>query len=176
MAQSKYNSNHPMYGRWKKICSRCTNPNTWEYEYYGARGITICEEWGERSKGGHGNISPGFINFMTYIDGVLDPPPTPEHNTLDRIDNQKGYEPGNIKWATRKEQANNRRPRKANKGRSGKQWISKDQHGKWIGIYHWHGEPHYVGYFVDEDEAFNAVLKHRRERGIPDPYKSECTK
>jgi hypothetical protein len=78
---------------WKAIKTRCTNPNQPSFKYYGARGITI-----------HDKYKNDFMAFLTDIG----PAPTSKH-TVDRIDTNKGYEPGNIRWATYKEQANNKR-------------------------------------------------------------------
>ncbi len=62
---------------------------------YGNRGITVCDEW--RGRG-------GFERFMAHAGHR----PTPKHS-LDRIDNEGGYEPGNVRWATRKQQQRNMR-------------------------------------------------------------------
>jgi hypothetical protein len=81
------------YKIWQQMKERCTNPNNNHFKDYGGRGITVCERWLK------------FENF--YAD--MGPRPAPKHE-LDRYPNQKGnYEPGNVRWATRKQQMRNRR-------------------------------------------------------------------
>jgi hypothetical protein len=81
-----------VYRIWNGVKQRCQNPNQTHYERYGGRGVTVCEEWQD------------FANF--YAD--MGDPPSDKH-TLDRIDNDKGYGPGNCRWATYLEQAHNKR-------------------------------------------------------------------
>lgn len=74
----------------------CSDPKRVNYKYYGGRGIKVCAEW--------------VASFSSFI-GYMGPRPSAKH-TLDRHpDNDGNYEPGNVRWATMKEQAQNKRPR-----------------------------------------------------------------
>lgn len=89
----------PIYRVWKNMKSRCFNKNTKSYKDYGQRGITICEEW-----------KKDFNKFYEYVSKL--PHFNEKGYSIDRINNNGNYEPSNIRWATNKEQVNNRRNRK----------------------------------------------------------------
>lgn len=84
-------AHNPTWNCWISLRSRCEDPNNNRYARYGGRGIKVCERWSS------------FENF--YAD--MGERPSLEHS-IDRLDTDGNYEPGNVRWATRKEQARNK--------------------------------------------------------------------
>ena len=99
-ASKEWAKDNPDCVRWKNMICRCYREKNSNFKYYGGRGIEVCDRWrfGEEGMSGH----KCFIADMG-------PPPTHKHQ-IDRVDNDGNYEPGNVRWATPKENINNRRP------------------------------------------------------------------
>lgn len=138
------NHSHKMSGTriywiWQGIKGRCYNPHDARYERYGGRGITVCDEWK--------NSFELFYDWAIangYSDSL----------TIDRRDNNKGYSPDNCRWATNKEQSNNRstniRITIGNATKSLTEWceIFELDFGTVVERYHRNG-------FIGIDELFN---------------------
>lgn len=82
----------PTHRSWVAMKNRCKYPSQKNWKNYGGRGICVCERW--------------MSSFQNFLDDMGE---RPEGKTLDRIDSDRGYEPGNCRWATRKEQEGNKR-------------------------------------------------------------------
>ena len=135
-------SKHRVYKSWTLMKDRCLNINGHDYLYYGNRGITIYNEW--------------KTNFKAYFDYVMSLENAMRPNlTIDRIRNNEGYRPGNLRWATKHIQAVNQRMNKSNI--SGYTGIRQDQQpGKWRSEITVNGKRIWLGYYDLITDAVNA--------------------
>lgn len=83
----------PEYRAWQAMIRRCHDDHAKDFPRYGGRGIRVCDAW--------------RVSFTAFL-AEIGRKPSPSHS-VDRIDGVRGYEPGNVRWATSKEQARNRR-------------------------------------------------------------------
>lgn len=146
------NEEHSLYRTWNAMRQRCNNPHDKNYKNYGGRGITVCERWD---------------NFALFVEDMGEKP-TPKH-TLDRYPNNDGnYEPSNVRWATRIEQAANQRLRKNNpSGYRGVGWDKQRQ--KWV-VYYF-GK--YNGRFATKEEAIAKRQELENKQDFNDSMEDE---
>ena len=135
----------PEYTAWTHMKSRCYNKNNKDYHYYGGRGIGICDEWKN--------------NFMSFFNDMGVKPEWA--NSIDRIDTNGNYEPGNCRWATHYTQVKNRRLQKSNK--SGVEGVNQTKDGRWMARITIHGHRNYLGYFKNKESAVMARLSAEKE-------------
>jgi hypothetical protein len=128
------------YAIYKSMLNRCSNPNAEGYGYYGGRGIRVCDRW--RS---------GFATFLEDMGKK----PTPRHS-IDRINVDGNYEPGNCRWATPKEQGANRRNTKMVTAFGRTQNIQSwaDEYGM-----HWATLNHRISYGWNPELALTTPVK-----------------
>lgn len=126
----------PEYKTWVSIKYRCNNKKSINYKTYGGRGIKVCDEWLNNPK-----------SFIKYIG----PKPSTKHS-IDRIDNDGNYEPGNVRWVTQHEQAMNKRHKLSKSG-----FVGVYRHNnKWQVQLKRHGNIKFIGSYSNIDDAVKA--------------------
>ena len=144
-------SRHKLYGTWRQMVQRCTNPKHKNYGDYAERGITVCEEWLD------------IKNFIAWAESTH---PNEGGYTLDRIDNDKGYSPENCTWSDKITQAINQRMQKNNKsGYVGVIWHIRNK--KWGARISVNTKLINIGSFKDKMEAVQARDNYIIENKLP---------
>lgn len=136
---------HSLSKTFDNMINRCENPNNSQFKDYGGRGIKVCIRWRETGF--------GFQNF------IADMGERPEGYTLDRIDNDGGYSPENCQWASRHQQAANKRNSSDHVGvvQAKNRWSSRIcVKGKYI----------YLGSFKDKQEAIDVRKNYMETNSI----------
>lgn len=125
----------PEYRAWFSMLGRC-RPEAKAHEYYYDRGIIVCEDWNK-----------SFLAFYKYVGNR----PSATHS-IDRIDNNKGYEPGNVRWASKSTQSRNQRLGIRNtSGYRGVHWYKSSN--KWTAAIRAMERKIHLGYFSNKEEA-----------------------
>ena len=148
-----------LYGTWRQMVQRCTNSKHKNYKNYGGRGITVCEEW---------------LDIKKFIAWAESTHPNEGGYTLDRIDNDKGYNPDNCRFVDTTTQAVNRRIFKSNTSgfvgikASGKKWGAR------VRIFN---KDIWVGSYNTKEEAVQArdqyILDNKLPNKLSTDYKRE---
>ena len=139
---------HPLYGTWSNMRDRCNNTNNKDYKFYGAKGVRVCERWGD------------FFNFVEDLKRIGN---KPEGFTLDRIDSENDYAPSNVRWSSKTKQARNQCVRKNNK--VGVTGVNKTKAGGYVARIWDGGERLYLGYFKKLEDAIRARKEKEKELG-----------
>lgn len=109
-----YQKRSPEYVSWQSMIRRCVDPKAARYERYGARGITVCDRWRD--------------SFETFL---ADMGPRSAGTTIDRINNDGNYEPGNCRWGTKEQQYASRSKRRSSKTDEEKRAIRNERARQW---------------------------------------------
>lgn len=139
------------YSTWSGLVARCTNPSNHKFYMYGARGITVCEEWLD------------VANFVAWAEKTY---PNTKGVSLDRIDNDKGYSPDNCRWTDISTQNINQRMKKNNTSGYVGVGFNKSK-GKWEASLKLNNIYKYMGAFLTLEEAVQARDNYIIENNLP---------
>ena len=151
------NEKHPLYTRWLAMKQRCLNPNSESYKHYGARGITISEEFKD-----------SFESYAKYLLSLPNCPKSfPSSYDVDRIDNDKGYKKGNLRWVSRSINNTNQRQKQRKYGSKyvGVNWSITNN--AWFSRISYEGKHIFLGYFTTQEEALNARNSYIKASNLP---------
>lgn len=142
------------YKAWVSMKSRCRNPKEQRYKAYGGRGISVCDEW--------------CSSFYSFLSDVGDVPDKVTRWSLERLDVDGNYEPGNVKWETYASQARNRRMQSRNvTGKTGVCRISKGKYEYYVAFWSENDGSKMEKTFsilkLGEDVAFESATEYRNK-------------
>lgn len=144
----RINQKH-LYGTRLNMIDRCTNPKNKTYDYYGGRGIKVCPEWMDKETGVVSFCEWALANG--YSEGM----------TIDRIDVNGDYEPGNCRWVTMEVQCRNRRPKSNKTGIPG---VAKLASGRFQAVITIKGKRTSLGAYDTAEQAGEAYKQAKRKR------------
>lgn len=144
-------NNHPVQCIWDNIKQRCYSVSNRDYHNYGGRGITLCDEWKDDLG--------AFYDYISKLPNYGKP-----GYTLDREDNDKGYYPGNVRWADRQTQIINQRMRSSNT--SGYIGIYHMANGNWASKVMVNYISIHIGVYHTKEEAVEARNNYIKENNL----------
>ena len=151
---------HRMYSTWLNMLDRCYNKNFKQFNDYGGRGITVCEDW---------------LDIKNFVDWVDNKSNWVEGLTLDRIDNDKGYNPDNCTFSTRTIQSINQRQQSNNtSGYVGVTWEARVS--KWRARVNMFKKEKHIGRFSTIEEAVQARDNYIIQNNLPHKLSTDYVK
>ena len=148
---------HPLYGTWAAMLNRCYKKNAKKCYHH----VEVYEPWRERFVPRRHGPAPGLLRFAAYVEEHLG---SREGRSLDRIDPDGNYEPGNIRWVELAEQCRHRRVGWVHPPREDGQlpWAHRHKDG-WLARFRFKAEEHKVGVFATMELAHEAAKQAREE-------------
>lgn len=151
------NELHPVYDRYRSMLDRCNNPNHVSYKNYGGRGITVAEDLKPFSN---------FRDYVTTLPNYSDSDAEARLITLDRINPNKNYEKGNLRWVSQSVQvANQRFSGKGSNKYTGVNWSKT--HNRWIARVNFNGKCVFTKVCLTEKDAYLARVNYIKQHNLP---------